>query len=54
MMGVLNGLSMSYMAGTTNTASAIATMRNSMFTNGNGDRSGVQNIGVVITDGRYV
>ncbi|KAI0210897.1 Collagen alpha-5(VI) chain [Lamellibrachia satsuma] len=48
----LNALSFYYTAGTTNTASAIDTMRNNIFTSDRGDRSNVPNIGVVITDGR--
>ena len=52
-MGILNSLSMDYLGGTTNTAAALATMRNNMFTSGNGDRNNVHNIAVVITDGRF-
>ena len=37
--------------GTTNTAEAIFTMRNAMFTAGAGDRPGVRNVGIVMTDG---
>lgn len=40
-----------YTYGSTNTADAIATMRNEMFTAANGDRPGVANVGVIITDG---
>lgn len=40
-----------YIYGSTNTADAIFTMRTTMFTSTNGDREGVQNIGIVITDG---
>ena len=54
MLGVMNGLSMRYLSGTTNTASAISTMRNNMFNSGNGDRVDNNNVGVVITDGRYL
>ena len=49
---VTNALSFYYTGGTTNTASAIDTMRTDIFTSGRGDRSDVPNIGVVITDGR--
>ena len=48
----LNALSFYYTAGTTNTASAIDAMRNTIFTSGRGDRSNFPNIGVIITDGR--
>ena len=40
-----------YIYGSTNTADAIETMRSTMFTARNGDRRGVPNIGVIITDG---
>ena len=49
---VLNALNFHYTGGGTNTASAIDKMRTDVFTSGRGDRSGVANIGVVITDGR--
>ena len=37
--------------GSTNTADALLTMRTEMFTAGNGDRAGVPNVAIVITDG---
>jgi hypothetical protein len=40
-----------YMGGHTNTAGGIRIMNNEEFTIGNGDRSNVQNIAIVITDG---
>ncbi|KAK6961160.1 collagen alpha-3(VI) chain-like isoform X4, partial [Biomphalaria glabrata] len=40
-----------YRYGSTNTADALKTMRSVMFTAGNGDRSDVDNIAVVVTDG---
>lgn len=40
-----------YMFGSTNTAEAITTMRQEMFTIGNGDRSDVKNVAIIITDG---
>ena len=40
-----------YIYGSTNTADAIEMMRTVMFTPRNGDRSGVPNVGVIITDG---
>jgi len=49
---VYNALSFYYTGGRTNTASAIDSMRNDIFTSGRGDRGNVRNIGVVITDGR--
>lgn len=52
-MDVLNALSMYYMGGTTNTAGAIGEMTNNMFTVNNGDRIANNNVGVVVTDGRY-
>ncbi|KAK3783391.1 hypothetical protein RRG08_001851, partial [Elysia crispata] len=40
-----------YRYGSTNTADALKTMREEMFTRGNGDRPGVENICIVVTDG---
>lgn len=40
-----------YTRGTTNTASAIRNLRESMFTDGNGERRDVFNIAVILTDG---
>ena len=40
-----------YRYGSTNTADALKTMRTEMFTRGNGDREGVDNIAIVLTDG---
>lgn len=40
-----------YRYGSTNTADALKTMRSVMFTAGNGDRSDVDNVAVVVTDG---
>lgn len=40
-----------YIYGSTNTADALQTMHNVMFTDRNGDRVGVPNTGIVITDG---
>ncbi len=40
-----------YSRGTTNTAAALRYARETMFTAGNGDREGVPNIAVVLTDG---
>lgn len=40
-----------YTEGTTNTASALNTLSDFMFTAANGDRPGVQNVAIVITDG---
>lgn len=45
---------MYYMGGNTNTAAAIAEMNNNMFTPNNGDRGNINNVGVVVTDGRLV
>ena len=41
-----------YEGGTTNTAEALTFMTDQQFTAGRGDRPEVQNIGIVITDGR--
>lgn len=49
---VLNGMSIYYKGGTTNTADAINKMRTEMFTSPNGDRRNSPNIGIVITDGK--
>ncbi|XP_064631744.1 uncharacterized protein LOC135490027 [Lineus longissimus] len=43
-----------YTTGTTDTSAGIRYMRDTMFTAANGDRSGVPNIGIVITDGRSI
>uniref|UniRef100_A0A2C9LZH0 VWFA domain-containing protein n=1 Tax=Biomphalaria glabrata TaxID=6526 RepID=A0A2C9LZH0_BIOGL len=40
-----------YRYGSTNTADALKTLRSVMFTAGNGDRSDVDNVAVVVTDG---
>jgi collagen type VI alpha len=40
-----------YRYGSTNTADALKTMREVMFTEANGDRPGVENICIIITDG---
>ena len=40
-----------YRYGSTNTADALKTMRSVMFTQQNGDRPGVDNVAVVLTDG---
>ena len=40
-----------YKQGSTNTADALLTMWSEMFTAGNGDRAGVPNVAIVITDG---
>ncbi|CAG5136834.1 unnamed protein product, partial [Candidula unifasciata] len=40
-----------YRHGSTNTADALRTMRSQMFTQSNGDRPDVKNIGIVVTDG---
>lgn len=40
-----------YNFGSTNTADALQTMREEMFTFGNGDRPNVDNIAIVLTDG---
>ncbi|XP_059170597.1 collagen alpha-4(VI) chain-like [Physella acuta] len=49
---VYNGVdSIQYRYGNTNTADALKTMRTVMFTAENGDRPGVDNIAIVVTDG---
>ena len=40
-----------YIYGSTNTADAIRLMRNGVFAPGNGNREGIQNLAVLITDG---
>ncbi|KAH3828049.1 hypothetical protein DPMN_129998 [Dreissena polymorpha] len=40
-----------YIRGSTNTADAIKAMHETMFTTKNGDRPGIPNVGIVITDG---
>ena len=43
--------SIPYMPGSTNTADALMTLTNEMFSRANGDRAGVPNLAIVITDG---
>ena len=38
--------------GQTNTAGALSFLRTTMFSDGNGDRSGIRNVGILLTDGR--
>ncbi|XP_076472602.1 hemicentin-1-like [Babylonia areolata] len=40
-----------YSGGTTNTGGALEYLRTTMFTSGNGDRSSVTNLGVILSDG---
>ena len=49
---IQNALPPYYKKGTTNTAEALRTMREEMFTRQNGDQPGARNIGVILTDGR--
>jgi Mg-chelatase subunit ChlD len=50
---VMNALNhIPYNSGGTNTGTALRTMYSKMFTQANGDRPGVPNIGIVLTDGR--
>lgn len=48
---VLNAIAFNQAAGATNTQAALDQLRLSMFTASNGDRQGVDNIAVVLTDG---
>lgn len=48
---VLNAIAFSQVIGYTNTQAALDQLRLSMFTASNGDRQGVDNIAIVITDG---
>lgn len=48
---VLNAIAYTITFGRTNTAAAIDDMRNNMFTAQNGDRSGDDNIAILISDG---
>ncbi|CAH1789223.1 unnamed protein product [Owenia fusiformis] len=49
---VLDALSqVQHMKGTTDTKGAVATMRDIIFTENNGDREGILNVAVVLTDG---
>ena len=51
-IGVFNAIDqIPYRYGSTNTADALQTMRSTMFTIVNGDRPGIQNICIVLTDG---
>ena len=49
---VLNALSFRAAGGKTNTQQAINKAYNDVFSSGRGDRSGVQNIAIVVTDGK--
>ena len=48
---VLNALSFFPNRGKTNTQAALGVMRRELFTSGRGDRTGVDNIAVLVTDG---
>lgn len=48
---ILNAFPPHYTMGRTNTAQALRVMRQTMFTQANGDQSGAKNLAVVITDG---
>ena len=48
---VINALSFYPNRGQTNTQEAIRIMRSDIFSSNRGDRSGVQNVGVLVTDG---
>lgn len=48
----LNGLGIFYDGGTTDTADALQDMRRTLFSTNRGDRVGVPNVGVLVTDGR--
>ena len=48
---VLNGMSFLPEGGKTNTQDAIQRMRDQIFTSSSGDRTGVPNIGILVTDG---
>ncbi|ELU15429.1 hypothetical protein CAPTEDRAFT_157837 [Capitella teleta] len=48
----MNGLTTFYTGGTTNAAAAISTMREDVFTEANGDRPDVKNVGIVFLDGQ--
>ena len=48
----IKGIKSSSVKGSTNTADALKTMNDQMFTELSGDRPNVQNIGIVLTDGR--
>ena len=43
-----------YTRGSTNTGEAIEHMFGEMFTSRNGDRSGIPNIGIIVTDGKML
>ena len=49
--GVINALRFMPNIGQTNTQQAIQLMRNNVFRSGAGDRAGVSNIGILVTDG---
>jgi len=49
--GVLNAMSFRQAGGRTNTQEAIRTCNNEVFSSSNGDRNGVDNIMIVVTDG---
>ena len=49
---ILNALNLHYMGGDTNTDLALRKAREEVFTSANGDRVGVRNIIVLVTDGR--
>ena len=49
--GVINSLDFYYVGGTTNTPLALTEVRNNHFTSSRGDRPGVDNIAILVTDG---
>lgn len=51
-LDLMNGLTTFYTGGTTNAAAAISTMREDVFTEANGDRPDVKNVGIVFLDGQ--
>ena len=48
----MNALGFAYNGGRTNTQGSISYMYNTMFQPSQGDRQGIQNVGITVTDGR--
>ena len=50
-MKIYNAIDAKWAGGTTNTAAALSYVRNTMYTSANGERNGVRNVVMVLTDG---
>ena len=51
-MDILNALAVVYMAGSTNTAAAVNDLNREIYHQQDGDRAGVKDVAIIITDGK--